>query len=66
MIDLFIFVNKFSAPLYKKVVQSRIPIKSEMSRSNLYTEAEKQVLMITSKINNIEYVPFMDVDLSER
>ncbi|XP_025406964.1 calpain-7-like isoform X2 [Sipha flava] len=55
-----------TAPLHKKVIQSRGHIKLDTSKSNLYTEAEKQVLMITSKINNKEYVPFMDVDLSER
>lgn len=30
------------------------------------TDEEKHVLLITSKINNIDYVPFMDVDLKER
>ncbi|KAM6222792.1 calpain-7 isoform 6-T6 [Rhynchocyon petersi] len=32
----------------------------------LYTEAEIEVLRTTSKINGVEYVPFMSVDLRER
>ncbi|CAG2066380.1 unnamed protein product, partial [Timema podura] len=31
-----------------------------------YTEEEKRVLLQTSRINNIEYLPFMSVDLDER
>lgn len=31
-----------------------------------YTEEEKKVLLLTSRINNIDYVPFMDIDLKER
>lgn len=31
-----------------------------------YTAEEKQVLLSTSKINGINYVPFMDIDLKER
>lgn len=31
-----------------------------------YTEEEKRVLLLSSKINNIDYVPFMDIDLKER
>lgn len=31
-----------------------------------YTEEEKRVLLLTSRINNIDYVPFMDIDLKER
>ncbi|KAL0268630.1 UNVERIFIED_CONTAM: hypothetical protein PYX00_010489 [Menopon gallinae] len=31
-----------------------------------YTQEEKQVLLTTSKINGIDYVPFMEIDLRER
>lgn len=31
-----------------------------------YTEQEKLVLMLTSQINNIKYVPFMSMDLNEQ
>lgn len=31
-----------------------------------YTEEEERVLLITSNINRREYVPFMDIDLSEK
>lgn len=31
-----------------------------------YTHEEKQVLLTTSKINGIDYVPFMEIDLRER
>jgi len=34
--------------------------------SDTYTEDEKRVLLATSKINGIEYVPFMSIDLQER
>jgi len=60
------FIYLFSVLFRKKVTQNRISKISETSKSNLYTEEEKQVLLITSKINNKEYVPFMDVDLLER
>ncbi|XP_050434316.1 calpain-7-like isoform X2 [Adelges cooleyi] len=55
-----------SSVSHKVFQQNRIPKRSDVSLSNLYTEAEKRVLLITSKINNKEYVPFMDVDLLER
>lgn len=51
---------------YKKINQNQVPRLSESSKNDLYTESEKRVLMLTSKINNKEYVPFMDVDLLER
>lgn len=34
--------------------------------STLLSDDEKHVLLVTSKINNIDYVPFMDIDLRER
>ncbi|XP_015371723.1 PREDICTED: calpain-7-like isoform X3 [Diuraphis noxia] len=49
-----------TAVIHKKVVRNQTP------KNDLYTEAEKRVLLFTSKINNKEYVPFMDVDLLER
>lgn len=58
--------NLFSAPLQKKIFQRLTPKILKTSKSDLYTEEEKQVLLKTSKINNKEYVPFMDVDLLER
>lgn len=33
---------------------------------DVYTEEEKRVLFHTSRINNIDYVPFMSIDLKER
>jgi len=59
-------VHSFSGVIHKKVVQKRTPKVLETSKSDLYTEPEKRVLLFTSKINNKEYVPFMDVDLLER
>ncbi|XP_022182852.1 calpain-7-like isoform X1 [Myzus persicae] len=55
-----------TAVIRKKIVESRTPKILETSKSDLYTESEKRVLLFTSKINNKEYVPFMDVDLLER
>lgn len=60
------FIHLFSVPFNKKVAKQTIFKISNTSKSDLYTEEEKQVLLITSKINNKEYVPFMDVDLLER
>jgi len=61
------FIHFFSALFHhKKVARYGIPKTLETSKSDLYTEEEKRVLLVTSKINNIEYVPFMDVDLLER
>ncbi|KAK6617934.1 hypothetical protein RUM43_014163 [Polyplax serrata] len=34
--------------------------------STLLSDDEKHVLLVTSKINSIDYVPFMDIDLRER
>lgn len=59
-------MHLFSAQYNKKNFKCEIPKLSETYKSDLYTESEKQVLLITSKINNKEYVPFMDVDLLER
>lgn len=58
--------NLFLVPSQKKIFQRSTPKISKSSKSDLYTEEEKQVLLTTSKINNKEYVPFMDVDLLER
>lgn len=58
--------NLFSASFQKKILQKPTPKILKSSKSDLYTEEEKQVLLTTSKINNKEYVPFMDVDLLER
>ncbi|XP_018570813.1 calpain-7-like [Anoplophora glabripennis] len=38
----------------------------KVSGQDTYTEEEKLVLLHTSKINRRDYVPFMNVDLSER
>lgn len=38
----------------------------QVSGEDTYTEEEKRVLLFTSKINKIDYVPFMSVDLTER
>lgn len=65
-IKYIIWYINFSAIFHKKIIQNRTPKVLEESKSDLYTEAEKQVLLFTSKINNKEYVPFMDVDLLER
>lgn len=51
---------------HKKVNQNQVSKLLESSKNDLYTESEKRVLMLTSKINNKEYVPFMDFDLLER
>jgi len=61
-----ILVNLFPALYNNKVIQKHYSKVSHSSRSDLYTESEKQVLLLTSKINNKDYVPFMDVDLLER
>lgn len=37
-----------------------------LSTNEGYTEAEKAVLIHTSKINNHLFVPFMDVDVQDR
>ncbi|GJQ86062.1 hypothetical protein Trydic_g10262, partial [Trypoxylus dichotomus] len=38
----------------------------KVTGSDTYTEEEKRVLFHTSKINNNEFVPFMNIDLSEK
>lgn len=38
----------------------------QVSGHDTYSDEEKLVLLFTSKINKIDYVPFMSVDLSER
>lgn len=66
MDQINIFIHLFSVLFYKKINQNQVSKLSETSKNDLYTESEKRVLMLTSKINNKEYVPFMDVDLLER
>lgn len=38
----------------------------KVSGRDTYTEEEKLVLLATSKINNLNFVPFMNVDLAEK
>lgn len=38
----------------------------QVSGQDVYSDEEKRVLLHSSKINRIDYVPFMSVDLSER
>ncbi|KAI5710589.1 hypothetical protein M8J75_009955 [Diaphorina citri] len=38
----------------------------KVSGRDTYTEEEKAVLLTTSKINNLNFVPFMNVDLAEK
>ncbi|XP_046678914.1 calpain-7-like [Homalodisca vitripennis] len=38
----------------------------KVSGKDTYSDEEKRVLLATSRINQIDYVPFMSVDLSER
>ncbi|KAI4456316.1 calpain-7 [Holotrichia oblita] len=38
----------------------------KVTGSDTYSQEEKQVLFHTSKINNNEFVPFMNIDLSEK
>uniref|UniRef100_A0A8D8ZR91 Calpain-7 n=1 Tax=Cacopsylla melanoneura TaxID=428564 RepID=A0A8D8ZR91_9HEMI len=38
----------------------------KVSGRDTYTEEEKLVLLTTSKINNLNFVPFMNVDLAEK
>jgi len=40
--------------------------KSDQSKGGGYSEEEKRVLVATSNINSIEYVPFISADLRER
>ncbi|XP_050546424.1 calpain-7-like [Daktulosphaira vitifoliae] len=49
-----------------KMIIKNVTYQLKIPSDSLYTESEKRVLLITSKINNKEYVPFMDVDLLER
>lgn len=59
--------SSYSFPAYSnKIIGQSVPNQLKVSNDGLYTEAEKRVLLTTSKINNKEYVPFMDVDLLER
>lgn len=38
----------------------------QVTGADTYTEEEKRVLLYTSNINRREYVPFMDIDLTEK
>ncbi|XP_039593575.1 calpain-7 [Polypterus senegalus] len=46
--------------------QPVFPVQSSKPQGQKYTSEEIEVLRKTSKINGIEYVPFMSVDLKER
>ncbi|XP_045448055.1 calpain-7-like [Melitaea cinxia] len=62
-------INETSKPAVstnKAQLQREQSVQLKVSGKQVYTEEEKEVLRMTSNINNNYFLPFMDVDLSEK